>query len=534
MTRRPARAAVALAALAFALPASASAAGLPAAPLQLPGDASTANVRADSSSWIVGARPGEPGARIARAYGARHIGPQGTGGYAVAAGKARAFAAALRAHGLLSYAQPNILRRTAAMPKDPLDVSNPWRDSIVDPALTPPVVTPTSPLIALVDATADVNHPELVGHTTALRSMPVVNPHGTATASVASASANGVGLSGVWPGARTLNVPLDEQISCSDSANGIADAIKAGAAVINMSYGSSQLCEPELVAIQFAVAAGIVPVAAAGNEFASGNPLEFPASLPHVVTVGAIGPDNRAAYFSNANIALDLAAPGEGIAIAVPPSLDSDGDGYAVADGTSFAAPMVSAAIAWVRAARPTLQPDQVADAVRFSAQDIGGKGYDSSTGYGRLDVAAALVRKPSLHDPGEPNDDIAWVNGAMFSHPAPVIYLGRGKAVRIAATLDAVEDPHDVYRVKVRPHSSVRLTATPTYGHITLRTFTSAAKSLAQRKHRIGRSARPGNHTERLTIANPSAQPRSYFVALDVANGHRLDAGYVLRVTRG
>jgi Subtilase family len=533
MTRRTARAVVALAALAIALPASASAAEPPAPPLQLPGDASTAGVRADGSTWIVGARPGDRGARIAGAYGARHIGPQGTGGYAVATGKARAFAGALRAHGLLMYAQPNVLRRTTAMPKDPLDVTNPWRDSIVDPTLTPPVVTPTSPLIALVDASADVTHPELAGHTTVLRSMPIVNPHGTATASVASASANGVGLTGVWPGARTLNVPLDEQISCSDSANGITDAIKAGAAVVNMSYGSAQLCEPELVAIQFAVAQGIVPVAAAGNEFAAGNPLEFPASLPHVITVGAIGPDNKAAYFSNANIALDLAAPGEGISIAVPPALDADGDGYAVADGTSFAAPMVSAAIAWVRAARPTLQADQVANAVRYSAQDLGSKGYDSSTGYGRLDLAAALVRKPSLHDPGEPNDDIPWVNGAMFGQPAPVIYQGRGKAVHIAATLDAVEDPDDVYRVKVRPHGRVRLTATPAYGHITMRTFSSAAKSLSQRKHRIGRSARSGNHAERLTLVNPSAQPRSYFVALDVANGNRLDAGYVLRAGR-
>ena len=56
--------------------------------------------------------------------------------------------------------------------------------------------------------------------------------------------------------------------------------------MINMSYGSRGACYPEYVALQFAVARGIVPVAAAGNEFAEGNPLEFPASLPHVLTVG--------------------------------------------------------------------------------------------------------------------------------------------------------------------------------------------------------------------------------------------------------
>jgi Subtilase family len=493
-------------------------------------------VRADRATWIVGARPTAAAATIARSFAARQVGPRGTGGYVVATRRARALAHALNRRGLLVYAQPNVLRSIQAMPEDPLDVSIPWRTHVVDPVLTPPAVTPSSPLIALVDAAADVSHPELAGHTTTLPGVPVTNPHGTGTASVASASANGVGLSGVWPGARTLNVPLDENISCTDSAKGITKAIDADAAAINMSYGSSQLCYPEYVAIQYAVAAGMVPVAAAGNEFTSGNPVEFPASLPHVVTVGAIGPTDKPAYFSNENIALDLSAPGEGIPIAVPPSLDGDGnqDGYEIADGTSFAAPMVTAAIAWVRAARPSLRGDQAADAVRFSAHDIGRKGYDSSTGYGRLDLAAALVRKAGPHDPGEPNDDIDWVDGTMFRNPDRVIYSGAGKATHIRASLDAVEDPHDVYRVRVRPHSRVKVTATPTYGHITLRAFSSAAKSLSQRRHRVGVSARPGNHVERLTLTDPTGRPRTFYVALDVAKGNRLDAGYVLRAARG
>ena len=52
---------------------------------------------------------------------------------------------------------------------------------------------------------------------------------------------------------------------------------------------------------------------------------------------------------------MDLSAPGVGILTAVPPALDTDGvqDGYQAMDGTSFSAPMVSAAMAWVRAARP-------------------------------------------------------------------------------------------------------------------------------------------------------------------------------------
>ena len=55
-----------------------------------------------------------------------------------------------------------------------------------------------------------------------------------------------------------------------------------------------------------------MPVAASGNEFSSGNPLEFPASLPHVLTVAAVGPDDRPTDFSSDSAAVDLAAPGEG------------------------------------------------------------------------------------------------------------------------------------------------------------------------------------------------------------------------------
>src|SRR6185503_18406059 len=133
------------------------------------------------------------------------------------------------------------------------------------------------------------------------------------------------------------------------------------------------------IAIQFAVARGIVPVAAAGNEFDQGNPPEFPASLPHVLTVAAVGPDGKSSYFSNANTAVDLSAPGEQVMTAVPPALDGDGtkDGYELQSGTSFSAPMVAAAVAWVKAVRPTLSGDQLTQAVRLSASDLGNPGWD-------------------------------------------------------------------------------------------------------------------------------------------------------------
>ena len=106
---------------------------------------------------------------------------------------------------------------------DPLDARAAWRAAIVDPALAPPPVTPTSPLLVLVDSQLDAAHPEFAGGNVAtLGGLPVASAHGTETAAVAAAPKNDVGITGVWPGMRALNVPLPEEIRCADSVTGIA------------------------------------------------------------------------------------------------------------------------------------------------------------------------------------------------------------------------------------------------------------------------------------------------------------------------
>jgi hypothetical protein len=519
----------AVAALVAAPTASADA---PEPPMALPGEAVAASAPAAPGTWIVGARPGPRARAIARRHGARHIGPAGTGGYVIARAQARGFAHALG--DLLVYAQPNTVARPLqrAVVQDPLALPpDDWRDWVVDPALTPPAVTPDSPLIALVDAQLDTTHPEWQGgNTSAIQEFPVTNPHGTATTSVAAAPVNGVGLVGVWPGARALNVPLGRTITCEASTDRIRVAIERRAAVINMSYGASEPCYPEYVALQLAVARGIVPVAAAGNEFAEGNPLEYPASLPHVVTVAAVGrpPEFRSSYFSNANAAIDLSAPGEDIMTAVPTSLDPAG--WQRQSGTSFAAPMVSAAVAWVRAARPDLTHDQVVQAVRLSAVDHDRAGWQPDTGFGVLNVAAALRYDPPPPDPIEPNDNMFWVDGRAFRRPDPLIFKG-GRTRRLAATIDAYEDPADVYRIRLRPSSKERISANPVRSDdVDLRVYARTAKSRSARA--LARSARRGGGTESVTLRNRSHRARVFYVAVRVQPGVRdLDAAYALRV---
>jgi subtilisin family serine protease len=507
-------AAGALAALAVASP-HALGAGLRNAPapprVSLPGDVTASAARTDPDTWIVGVRAG--GGALARAHGGERVAGRA---FLVPRERANALAAALRSRWLLDYAEPNRLASRAQAPApDPLSGFARWRDFVVGDAVPPPV-TGDSPLIGLVDTPIDESHPEIAGSNISTSGGRLTDLHGTATSTVAAAPANGVGFLGIWPDARALNVPLPDgrRIACSDSASAIADALRAGSDVINMSYGSPTKCIAEEQQILRAIKAGAVPVAAAGNEFQQGNPLEFPASLAHVITVGAIGPDDRPTGFSNESGALDLSAPGVGIFTAVPKAFDRDGtpDGFALLDGTSFAAPMVSAAVAWVRAARPELTPYQAAQVVRLGARDIGAKGYENATGFGAVILPGARARRAPAEDPQEPNDDIRYVNGRAFRSATPPLYAG--SAASVAATADYAEDPVDVYRVKIPAGRRVRLSLSPAVGDPDLFVFGASARSV-RKSRSLRSSSKQGDATERLTVRNRGRRTRTVYVAV-------------------
>jgi hypothetical protein len=532
-----------LLALALSLPAAVAAAAPPRPPHQLPGDAVAAGARA--GTWIVGARAGAESARIARRHGGRAIAPAT---YVVARAQARPLAGELRARGLLRFSEADVVRHRAqnpeptpapprAVPDDPLSPLARWRDAVAAPDLPPPPVTAGSPRLALIDSLLDKTHEEFAASST-ITIAPggaMINLHGTATAGVAAAPLNGVGFTGIWPGMRALNIPLPEQIGCSDSARGISRAVRAKVAVINMSYGSATPCYSEYVAVQYANAAQIAVVAAAGNEFADGNPLEFPASLPHVITVAAVDDSGRAAYFSNANAAIDLSAPGVGILTSVPKALDTDGnqDGYMQLDGTSFAAPMVAAATTWVRAARPSLTVDQLAQVVRISARDIDRKGWDPATGFGLLDLRAALAQKAPLPDPMEPNEDIEWVDGRAFGRPDRPVWTG-GKATTVNAILDAFEDPVDVYRIRVPAGARAKALVRPRFGDPDLRVLRAGARDVRDRRRLVGSSTKSGTRTESVTFRNVTRAAAIFYVVVNVeAAGRSLDSVYRLKVSR-
>jgi hypothetical protein len=245
-----------------------------------------------------------------------------------------------------------------------------------------------------------------------------------------------------------------------------------------------------------------------------------------------VGPDGKPTGFSNANAAIDLSAPGVNVMLAVPPKFDAEPpvDGYMHESGTSFSSPMIAAAVAWVRAARPQFTAGQAAQAVRLSAIDVGEPGWEPDTGFGVLSVGRALQMAHPPKDTAEPNDDILWVDGRAFGKPASLVFKGKRHAKR-KGLLDVFEDPADVYRIKVRGHHRVRITAKPTgkRDDVALRVYRRKAQRISSKPYR--RSLRKGHHTEKIVFRNGGRRPKVYYVAVKVQGTKILDATYALRV---
>jgi hypothetical protein len=502
----------------------------------LPGTpgAHAAAVRATAGlapGWVVGARPGARTEALAARLGARRLTDLGT--YLVPAARARAFADGLRQTGLLSFAEPNVRRTRSAFEAAPGGWS---RGAIATPALlAPPGGGAAS--AGMIDQRIDTTRPDLSTTVTILPgSTPdVEGGHGTEGASVLGAALDGEGILGTYPGARINEyaVPLD--FGCAESAAGINAVRKSGVAALNMSYGSTVPCFAEYRELQYALAGGVVTVAASGNEFQKGNPVNYPAGLPHVLSVAAVTQDLRPADFSTANAAVDLAAPGEKVPADVPPAFDNDGnpDGFTLVDGTSFAAPAVTGAAAFVKAARPDLSAGQVADVLRQSATDVDAKGYDANTGYGVVNLDRALTAPTPRKDPLEPNDEIMWVDGTAFATADKPVYNGTA-TVSFAASVDQVEDPLDVYRIKLPARSRAQVTLKPSFGDPDLELFRSSAKSTSDRAKRLARSAQTGARTDAAGLVNRSSRFAIAYVVVEIdPRVKNLAAGYTLTIAK-
>lgn len=495
-----------------------------------------------SATTIVGVRAGAGfmAAPVLRRASGREIAPS-VGLWQLPTAAARRVLPALRRLGVVQLVQPtHVLQRSAMrLVPDPLSPAEWWQPRVGDdPSAAPGPGVP----VTVLDTGIDLSHPEFAGRPdTAALNVQRINDttddfHGTAVASVIGAPANGVGLIGVYPqtSLRSYDVDLRGRLTDAQLIQGIDVASAPGRGVINLSLGGPDYNPALQLVIDSALRRGTLVVAAAGNDRQNGSPATYPADMAHVLTVAATNENDRPASFSSSAPGVDLAAPGVDIPIAVPTTYDASG--YETGDGTSFSAPIVSGGTAWVWTVRTTLDVTQIFDLMRWSARDVGARGFDVDTGFGVLDIPAALTRPAPAPDPSEPNDDIALVKpGAAFSTGMrPLTTSGAGH-VSLSARVDVTDDPDDVYRlwipggkhatVTVRGDANVDLDA---WGPSTR---TLAETGAALKRDLVAKSRNTGTKADAVVIRNGSKRGAFYYADVFPARGVG-NADYRLTVT--
>jgi subtilisin family serine protease len=276
--------------------------------------------------------------------------------------------------------------------------------------------------VAVIDTGADLTAPDLAAKDPATHNVfnggtdvRDLHGHGTFVASLAAGSVtNGEGIAGFGGDAKLLIVQTghaDGSFTDVDEAEAIVYAVNHGAKVINLSIGGTETSVVERKALEYAAEHGVLVIAAAGNEFQEGNPVEYPAALLQPVgsqgrggwglAVGATTRAGRRASFSNTGSWISLAAPGENVFGAISSYtkarnwpryvLPGSTKGfYGYASGTSFASPQVAGAAALVWAANPALTRDQVSWILKRTASGDGN--WTRSLGYGVLNVGRAVA----------------------------------------------------------------------------------------------------------------------------------------------
>jgi serine protease AprX len=368
--------------------------------------------------------------------------------------------------------------------------------------------------VAVIDSGVTPWHDDLSGAPTAQRVDRFVDftagrtsayddfGHGTHVAGIVSGngSDSSGARTGIAPGAHvTVLKVLDAQgqgrISDVIAALGYAVTNRDVLAirVINLSVATgvyeSYMIDPLTVAARHAVDAGIVVVAAAGNNGRSSRGrvqyggITAPGNAPWVLTVGASShmgtvdrSDDTVAAFSSRgpaavdeNAKPDLVAPGVGIEslsnpesglYAAHPEALLDGTiatafhPYMSLSGTSMSAPVVTGTVALMLQAYPSLTPNAVKAILQFTAQTYAG--YDPLTqgaGFLNADGAVSLaawyaspLTRPypdygtwsrhiiwgnrMLDGPGVSPDLVSWAVGAVWGDPLQTTLLSLNNVV--------------------------------------------------------------------------------------------------------
>ena len=253
--------------------------------------------------------------------------------------------------------------------------------------------------VAVIDSGVDSKHVDLQGQV--LPGLDLVDTkgdgdtdlvgHGTTVSALIAGKDDDAGVVGIAPKAKILPVRvLDQENRYDDAlivAKGVRWAVDHGARVINLSLGGSGSSAALAAAIDYAFAKDVVVVACTGNASASSSTgVWYPAREPGVLAVAGMERSGDVLWSGSITGA-------ETVVTAPATKLVGAGrGGYWNVQGTSFAAPMVSATAALIRSRWPTMPAGEVVNRIIKTARDRGTEGRDDKYGFGLIDPTGALT----------------------------------------------------------------------------------------------------------------------------------------------
>ena len=297
-------------------------------------------------------------------------------------------------------------------------------------------------IAGVVDSGIDIDSPEFVGKIhpqsadfAGTRGLQDEGGHGTAVSSVLLGAKNDLESHGVAFGATLLVLRTDTVGTCTDPdpdagcthndnnmARAVDRAVSVGARVINMSLGGSPMNSTLRAAVDRATAAGIVFVISAGNEFdtdpataVNPDPMALTALDPiargQILIAGATDSSQQISAFSNrAGTGQNFYITALGVLVRAP---DENGTQFRWS-GTSFAAPIVSGAVALLAQAFPNLTGRQIVDLLLSTTTDLGATGTDAVYGRGELNLARAFQPQGQQSIAGTPIPVPSGATGAL------------------------------------------------------------------------------------------------------------------------
>ena len=232
--------------------------------------------------------------------------------------------------------------------------------------------------------------------------------HGTVVAGIIAASANSQGIVGVAPQVKIMPLKILNSKGAGNTmvlSQAIDYAVENGADVINLSLVGDFYDKNLQKSITNAYQHGVMLVAASGNEKKQGISLDNNPRYPvcditgvnEVLGVAAVDQERRLAEFSNyGQKCIDISAPGANIYSTVfhdPESPEFTSYYQGGWNGTSVAAPIISATAALIKMNFPELRPFDIYNIIKNTAKsvrDVNPNNY-ADLGSGLIDVGAAL-----------------------------------------------------------------------------------------------------------------------------------------------